>query len=120
VSDQLQRYSWPGNVRELRNAIERAALLSRGELILPDHLPARVREAVAPPASTDAGRLEEIERQAILQALAKHGFNRTETARHLGISRRALLYKIQRLRNQGFPVDFPGSRVEDRSGSGTL
>jgi two-component system response regulator AtoC len=116
----LLRYSWPGNVRELRNALERAALLSRGELVLPEHLPARVRDAVAAPATGDAGRLEEVERQAILEALTRHQFNRTETARHLGISRRALLYKIQRLRNQGFPVDFPGRRVEDRSGSGTL
>lgn len=120
VNDQLQRYSWPGNVRELRNALERAALLSRGELILPEHLPARVRDAVAPPATGEAGRLEEVERQAILEALNRHQFNRTETARHLGISRRALLYKIQRLRNQGFPVDFPDTRVEDRAGSGTL
>jgi hypothetical protein len=44
-SDCLAAYSWPGNVRELRNAMERAALLSRGELILPEHLPARVSAA---------------------------------------------------------------------------
>ena len=43
VADCLTRYSWPGNVRELRNAMERAALLSLGELILPEHLPAKVR-----------------------------------------------------------------------------
>src|SRR6266511_3138999 len=42
VTDCLGRYAWPGNVRELRNAMERATLLSRGELILPEHLPARV------------------------------------------------------------------------------
>src|SRR2546422_8487523 len=46
----------------------------------------------------DAERLEEMERQAIVQALRKHNFNRTETARALGISRRALIYKLQRLR----------------------
>src|SRR5579863_7198163 len=50
VSEYLERYSWPGNVRELRNAMERAALLSGGELILPEHLPARVRGAPAPAA----------------------------------------------------------------------
>src|SRR3989454_1105213 len=43
VSECLCHYSWPGNVRELRNAMERAALLSHGELILPEHLPAKVR-----------------------------------------------------------------------------
>ena len=106
----LERYGWPGNVRELRNAMERAALLSRGEVILPEHLTARVAgpEATRPPAapeSADQPRLEEIERQAILQALRKNDFNRTETARALGISRRALLYKVQQLRELGFQVD---------------
>jgi DNA-binding NtrC family response regulator len=107
VADCLVRYSWPGNVRELRNAMERAALLSRGELILPEHLPARVPAAagLAPPvAEADAQRLEEIERQAIFQALRKYGFNRTETAKALGISRRALVYKIQRFRGLGYEV----------------
>ncbi len=109
VTECLTRYNWPGNVRELRNAMERAALLSLGELILPEHLPARVRTAAAavgplPPAA-DAERLGEIERQAIFQALRKHDFNRTETAKALGISRRALIYKLQRFRELGFPVD---------------
>jgi two-component system response regulator AtoC len=108
VSDGLVRYSWPGNVRELRNAMERAALLSRGEMILPEHLPARVRGQVEQPTiaeAPDAQRLEEIERQAILQALGEHHHNRTETAKALGISRRALIYKLQRFREQGFEVD---------------
>jgi DNA-binding NtrC family response regulator len=108
VTDCLQRYSWPGNVRELRNAMERAALLSRGELILPEHLPARVRAVEQQPPAVgpaDADRLEKIERQAIVQALRKHDFNRTETAKALGISRRALIYKLQRLRELGDEVD---------------
>jgi two-component system response regulator AtoC len=107
VAAGLARYAWPGNVRELRNAMERAALLSRGELILPEHLPARVRAAVESPVPAevpDAVRLEEIERQAILQGLREHQQNRTETAKALGISRRALTYKLQRFREQGFEV----------------
>jgi DNA-binding NtrC family response regulator len=106
VTECLERYSWPGNVRELMNAMERAALLSRGELILPEHLPARVRatsgQAAAP--GVDA-QLEEVERQTILQALHKHGFSRTDTAKALGISRRALIYKLQRFREMGCEVD---------------
>ena len=107
VSTCLENYSWPGNVRELRNAMERAVLLSRSELILPEHLPTRVREAgdKPPPESADLERLAEIERQAILQALQQHEFNRTETAKALGISRRALLYKLQRFREQGYQVE---------------
>ena len=108
VAACLERYAWPGNVRELRNAMERAVLLSRSELILPEHLPARVRGATEPPAAAEAAdpaRLEEIERQAILQALRQHDSNRTETAKALGISRRALLYKLQRFREQGYRVE---------------
>jgi len=108
VTECLQRYPWPGNVRELRNAMERAVLLSRSELILPEHLPSRVRELAgqAPaPANGDARQLEEIERQAILQALRQHNYNRTETAKALGISRRALIYKLQRFRKMGFEID---------------
>ena len=108
VPDSLERYAWPGNVRELRNAMERAALLSRGELILPEHLPARVSAVVQPSSAiepADVRRLEEVEHQAIFQALRKHHFNRTETAKALGISRRALIYKLQPLREQGYEVD---------------
>jgi DNA-binding NtrC family response regulator len=108
VADCLTRYTWPGNVRELRNAVERAALLAQGEVIFPEHFPAKVRSAVEkpPPAETaDVERLAEIERQAILQALRQHDFNRTETAKALGISRRALLYKLRRFRELGYNVD---------------
>jgi len=104
----LQNYAWPGNVRELRNTIERAVLLSQSEMILPEHLPAKFREALktaVPAAAIEAQQLEEIERQAILSTLAQHKFNRTETAKALGISRRALIYKLQRFRQLGLPVD---------------
>jgi DNA-binding NtrC family response regulator len=106
VSHCLESYTWPGNVRELRNAMERAALLSRGELVLPEHLPARVTATATPTATppADATRLEAIERQAILDTLHQTNFNRTETARALGISRRALIYKIQRFREQGYEI----------------
>src|SRR4051812_36050588 len=107
VSECLERYSWPGNVRELRNAMERAALLSRGEMIMPEHLPARVSAAAQSTAASeplDVRRLEEIERQAVLQALKNNDFNRTETGKALGISRRALLYKLQRMREMGIEV----------------
>jgi transcriptional regulator with PAS, ATPase and Fis domain len=108
VTRCLEQYTWPGNVRELRNAMERATLLSRGELILPEHLTARVRQGALeskgeqPIEATPANRLEDIERQAILQTLREQNFNRTEAAKALGISRRALLYKLHRFRELGF------------------
>jgi DNA-binding NtrC family response regulator len=87
--------------------MQRAVLLSQSELILPEHLPAKVRAAASQPlpVSAGAGQLDEIEREAILQALRKHEFNRTETAKALGISRRTLLYKLQNLRQLGFQTD---------------
>lgn len=113
ASERLEQYSWPGNVRELRNAMERASLLSRGELVLPEHLPSRVQQGaamkkMADPSveePTDPERLDNMERQAILQTLRKNRFNRTETAKALGISRRSLIYKLQRLREAGYTVD---------------
>jgi DNA-binding NtrC family response regulator len=108
VAACLENYAWPGNVRELRNAMERAALLSRSELILPEHLPTKVRAAGGQAPRREAGdqeRLDEIERQAILESLRQHDSNRTETARALGISRRALIYKLQKWRELGISVD---------------
>jgi DNA-binding NtrC family response regulator len=108
ATECLTRYAWPGNVRELRNAMERASLLSRGELIVPEHLPARIRPVSAPPVNVDEAdlqHLEEIEYQAVLQTLRKHDYNRTATAKALDISRRALIYKLQRMRERGLDVD---------------
>jgi two-component system response regulator HydG len=107
VAACLQNYAWPGNVRELRNAMERAVLLSRSELILPEYLPTKMRAPA--PSATKAVQLDDIERDAILQALRKHNFNRTETALALGISRRALLYKLQRFQKEGFEITPPDS-----------
>ncbi|MHB8520831.1 MAG: sigma-54-dependent transcriptional regulator [Limisphaerales bacterium] len=115
VTQCLEQYAWPGNVRELRNAMERAILLSPGELILPEHLPARIRRDAAEPGAEETiptNRLEDIERQAILQALHEHNFNRTEAAKALGISRRSLLYKVQRFRELGYEVDEPKASPE--------
>jgi DNA-binding NtrC family response regulator len=112
VTASMMRYRWPGNVRELRNAMERAALLSRGGIVLPEHLPTRV---IAPAAAdlaaepAEGARLEEIERDAIVKALRKNNYNRTETAKELAISRRALIYKLLRLREQGIQVDPPAT-----------
>jgi len=106
----LTHYAWPGNVRELHNAMERATLMARGGVILPEHLPKRVREAVLGPAGDaveppQGTRMGDIERAAILQALRQSNFNRSETARALGISRRALIYKLQRYSEQGYATN---------------
>jgi DNA-binding NtrC family response regulator len=93
----LLAHPWQGNVRELRNAIQRACLLCRGDIILPEHLPPKIAGAAS--GKTDdqpkRGRLSQMERAAILATLEECGGNRTQAAKQLGISRRGLLYKIR-------------------------
>ncbi|MEZ4387034.1 MAG: sigma-54 dependent transcriptional regulator [Candidatus Krumholzibacteriia bacterium] len=101
----LQAYSWPGNVRELANAMERARLLSRTDVVLPEHLPPAVRQgaAAAPVAAGETATvvpLDRLERQTIEQALTQTGGNRTRAAELLGISRRTLIYKLKRYRQE--------------------
>ncbi|MCC6526288.1 MAG: sigma-54-dependent Fis family transcriptional regulator [Polyangiaceae bacterium] len=108
TEELLRRYRWPGNVRELRNAIERATILARGGIIHPEHLPPTVglgapgaaRPSAPPPDEASRaphpGTVHELERQLIVDTLAAHDGNRTHAARALGMSRRALLYKIKR------------------------
>ncbi len=89
-------FPWPGNVRELRNAIQRACLLCRGDVILPEHLPPKVAGlASGGAAASAAGRLSQVERVAILATLEECHGNRTQAAKKLGISRRGLIYKLR-------------------------
>jgi DNA-binding NtrC family response regulator len=93
ASRALLTHSWTGNVRELRNAIQRACLLCQGDVILPEHLPANIAADTAVEES-DTGRLSQVERATILATLEECDGNRTQAARKLGISRRALIYKL--------------------------
>jgi len=103
----LTNYSWPGNVRELANALERGRILSHSDVVLPEHLPPSLRVAdpsVAAPEVTHAGNsaerpvvaLSQLERESIEHALQQTGGNRTRAAELLGLSRRALIYKLKR------------------------
>ncbi len=98
----LLQYSWPGNVRELENTIERAMVLSEGDLLSAEDLPERIREANDPiQMHLSSGELSIkktsrlIEEILIRRALAKTKGNRTKAAEFLEISHRALLYKIK-------------------------
>ncbi len=92
---RLRSHSWPGNVLELRNAMERAVRLSHGGEIMAEHLPSD-----SLPVATGENRLREhvdsIERDAIVKALAEANHNQTHAARRLGVSRRALIYKMEK------------------------
>jgi DNA-binding NtrC family response regulator len=105
----LLAYRWPGNVRQLRNALETAMLVSGGEEIGADDLPPEVTRSVVPPSSAGpiplpASRtLTEIERDAIRDALAKTGGNKTQASRLLGVALRTLHRKVKEYGLDGVP-----------------
>ncbi|GAW28331.1 sigma-54 dependent transcriptional regulator [Carboxydocella sp. ULO1] len=98
----LQQYHWPGNIRELENTIERAVILCTGHEITPENLPREIsgdKQRVAgvlldfPPEGIN---LEEVERELIRLALVRSGGNQTQAARLLGITRSALIYRMEK------------------------
>ncbi len=92
----LLSHPFPGNVRELQNAVEHAFVLARGNLIRTQDLPDSLRPH-ADTGQAGAGSLEELERGFITDLLLKNGFNRTATAREMGIHKATLYRKIRRL-----------------------
>jgi two-component system response regulator AtoC len=94
----LLRHRWPGNVRELRNVIERAIVLADGGDLELDDLPDPVRRAEPAPAATGAIRVQlaDLELKRIEEAMAAEGGNQTRAAKRLGLSRRALIYKLEK------------------------
>jgi DNA-binding NtrC family response regulator len=96
------QYTWPGNVRELENVIERAVILSPGEFIVPESLPANIRESKPAPTGETLRHLtleeamDRAERQIILETLESFNWNRQLSARTLGISRTTLFNKMRR------------------------
>jgi DNA-binding NtrC family response regulator len=94
ATQAMLTHTWTGNVRELRNAIQRACLLCQGDVILPEHLPVNIATK-ATDDSLDTSRLSQVERATIAATLQECGGNRTQAAKKLGISRRALIYKLR-------------------------
>jgi two-component system, NtrC family, response regulator AtoC len=104
----LQKYHWPGNIRELENLVKRYVILGNEDVIATD-LVAREPEYLTPDIDFDGPislkkltrqAVRQLERKVILKVLQSHHWNRKQAARTLGISYRALLYKI---REAGLP-----------------
>jgi transcriptional regulator with GAF, ATPase, and Fis domain len=123
VIDAFRRYPWPGNIRELENAIERAVVMSEGQEITLNDLPAAIAPATARPrqvletkpasieparnptaprreraASDDGGVVPEFvnERQSLIEALVKAGGNKAEAARLLGLPRSTFFSRLKK------------------------
>jgi two-component system response regulator PilR (NtrC family) len=107
----LETYDYPGNVRELENVLERAVTLSGSGRVEAEHIRLRaVPRASSAPAASPASahpqvegsgaltdQLEHLERDAIIKALEQTRYNKTAAAKLLGVTYRALRYKIQKL-----------------------
>jgi two-component system response regulator AtoC len=113
---RLQRYHWPGNIRELENLMRRYTILGTEEAITSELLPRKAHEvledelALEMPISlkkVTRQAVQQLERKIILRVLQANQWNRKRTARALGISYRALLYKI---RDVGLPQAHGPSR----------
>ncbi len=100
AAEAMERYSWPGNVRELENALERAAILAKGDTIPLSALPERVVEPKSDPLVSDAVQanptLETIERAYIMWVLENEGGSKQRTAEVLGIDASTLYRKLSR------------------------
>ena len=98
---ELQSYGFPGNVRQLENILERALALTTSDEIQSEDL--QLSQAPGRGGGTDLlsaplpERLEDLEKKAIMQALEKTRYNRTAAAKLLGITFRALRYKMEKL-----------------------
>jgi DNA-binding NtrC family response regulator len=110
VLNCLLNYSWPGNVRQLQNVIERAVVTTQGSVITLDNLPPEVRGQGPEPEGAgalpeapglDEGRsfdeaVEDFERNVLRHALEQTNWNQTSAARMLGMSFRAMRYRVKK------------------------
>jgi two-component system response regulator AtoC len=107
---RLMAYDWPGNVRELRNVVERCVLLADGEVFPERWLHLKAAPALPREAGEAAGAdglclpmdgslsFDDMERRILSDALERHGFNVSVTARRFGTTREKLRYRIQKYR----------------------
>jgi DNA-binding NtrC family response regulator len=97
--ERLVAHDWPGNVRELIHVVERASVLSGGEIIDVAHLPETLTQGPSTPEPAESGTLHEavarLERKMILLALERAKGNRSEAARQLGVARAQLYAKME-------------------------
>lgn len=104
AAEQLTRYAWPGNIRELENVMQRAMILSPGNVLETEYLLLPKSELVVPQAGKAVAAgvvdMKTLERTHILETLASVGGSRKRAAEKLGMSERTLRYKLQQYREE--------------------
>lgn len=93
---RIRGYSWPGNLLELHHALHRAERLSRGGELLAEYFPSDLFGESAEEESRLRSHVGDLERDTIIKALAETNHNQTHAAKKLGISRRSLIYKMEK------------------------
>ncbi|QNI37285.1 sigma-54-dependent transcriptional regulator [Edaphobacter albus] len=101
VVQHLARYRWPGNVRELENVLERMLVLSSSNMVTEADLPEEIRRVPADNSfwidlPEEGVSLEAVERELIMRALEQAKGNQTKAAKYLDISRRTLIYRMEK------------------------
>ena len=96
--EHLAGYAFPGNVRELKGLVERAVLLCEGGELLPEHFNLEQSPYVETTPLSLRERMDRLERNLLLDCLRKNRGNQTNAANELGLPRRTLLYRMQRLK----------------------
>jgi two-component system response regulator FlrC len=123
---KLAAHPWPGNVRELENVMQRALILAPGDVVEAEHLLLPTSGAIVSPVPASAvspaptfmvsvaqpvvstgspANMKDLERQHILDTLAKVGGSRKKAIELLGISERTLRYKLAQYREEGYLND---------------
>ena len=106
----LSQYHWPGNIRELENVIQRALVMRHGDyitahdLMLPVELISPIQTSTPSQSMGHVEAKKQAEYQYILEQLRQYGGNRTKTANALGVTTRALRYKLAAMREQGIDL----------------
>ena len=100
--EKMVAYPWPGNVRELQNTVERMVVLNSGEALERQHLPSKLfsaqlsRRSQVVQLPSEGYPLEEIEKETVVQALERNGWNQTRAAAFLRVPRHTLIYRMEK------------------------
>ena len=93
---KLSKYSWPGNIRELQHAIERAIIMSEGNVLMPEDFFFLVQKADNQNEAVDNLNLDDVEKNVILRAINKHSGNISKAAKELGLTRASLYRRLEK------------------------